>query len=1010
MSTDSISNGPKTEANEQYIFRDAEFEDENFHAATFVTQYRRVSYSLESLKEQLLLYSEALKQELFLIINRDYKDFITITTKLDGLDTRLEFMKTPLIDLRTHLTSLHEAVLSSIQSMQDKMRLRVEVSNRRKMIENFLMCLDTIETTKSVLGGVYTANLSAPGASDTNTSLTTSTKRDKLRRLVVKKATIDGGSEQGISPPPSSTAGPSPFSPLSSILDGDLFACSEYERAAHSLRGVQRCLLVLSSLNLPGGEMSSRNRNKTAARERASSSVGTSSKLSWSDRRVQQLHRTIETQSAALSEQLVKKLTAQLQNIFTSAVYAVPSDQSTTSANSTSGSGSGGTQSLSKTQRQIAHCLRALITLRQGHEAEKVLRSTVIDPFIKPLLTQGKIDGERGRGSYSGLHGSLCIIVDAVQRNLKPLLSIAEDVLEHSVFTQSPDATDGRSSKVTGTDQDMAGAGAGVDLIINSILVPVMQLLSQRFPMMCSIGIPNILSACYRAVEQFKQSLAIVVQSEKSATVAKRMACHPSVCAFSSQWKLDIYLQLRRNEIFVRLDKASDFALKSATKKGSRGSLLDYLYQSESIKASSGSGGSSGDSAANCGVGESKLDDKADKPHSSTSGEAAVAQTLLTTELEAVTDTITKDLVALAAISGVASFEAPIYFVFAVESMTCLHESVSLRPITDQFLAILLRIFVRLEAHVAVLCSITTPSFDKAALEAMRNFASSPTSTPAVKSRGAVTPSKGVASAAIAGGCTAGGDITSLGGLPATTLQDLVMTTRDMLLFRHWVTGPLAKRSIEMVLSSQAEIAGDRSSRDSIVAAIERCFTSVTERLATAQTAVWDRTATLLTTECRKGLLSAVKAIAGRYRMTNKPPPDSPSPYVESTLRPLRDMMKTHQEYLNALDDNWRFQWQLHVVEAVTLTFCEQVRLLMETVRQMDSALLRRSKMRTTAAASSNTGMGDSQKISLQLTLDVEAYGAQVKGFGINPTDLPSYVELTALITPSASEDATEQK
>lgn len=50
--------------------------------ATFVSQYRRVSYSLESLKEQLLLYSEALKQQLFVIINRDYKDFITITTKV----------------------------------------------------------------------------------------------------------------------------------------------------------------------------------------------------------------------------------------------------------------------------------------------------------------------------------------------------------------------------------------------------------------------------------------------------------------------------------------------------------------------------------------------------------------------------------------------------------------------------------------------------------------------------------------------------------------------------------------------------------------------------------------------------------------------------------------------------------------------------------------------------------------------------------------------------------------
>jgi hypothetical protein len=56
-------------------------EDENFHAASFVAKYRRVT-SLESLRDQLRLYCDALKQQLYGIINRDYKDFITIATKV----------------------------------------------------------------------------------------------------------------------------------------------------------------------------------------------------------------------------------------------------------------------------------------------------------------------------------------------------------------------------------------------------------------------------------------------------------------------------------------------------------------------------------------------------------------------------------------------------------------------------------------------------------------------------------------------------------------------------------------------------------------------------------------------------------------------------------------------------------------------------------------------------------------------------------------------------------------
>ena len=66
----------------EFIFQETEFEDENFHPASFVAKYRRVS-SLESLRDQLRQYSESLKQQLYDIINSNYKDFITIATKVN---------------------------------------------------------------------------------------------------------------------------------------------------------------------------------------------------------------------------------------------------------------------------------------------------------------------------------------------------------------------------------------------------------------------------------------------------------------------------------------------------------------------------------------------------------------------------------------------------------------------------------------------------------------------------------------------------------------------------------------------------------------------------------------------------------------------------------------------------------------------------------------------------------------------------------------------------------------
>jgi hypothetical protein len=66
---------------DELLFRDSDFDDDNFDDAEFVSKYRRV-ITLESLREQLVIYSNLVKKDLYSIINRDYKDFITISTKV----------------------------------------------------------------------------------------------------------------------------------------------------------------------------------------------------------------------------------------------------------------------------------------------------------------------------------------------------------------------------------------------------------------------------------------------------------------------------------------------------------------------------------------------------------------------------------------------------------------------------------------------------------------------------------------------------------------------------------------------------------------------------------------------------------------------------------------------------------------------------------------------------------------------------------------------------------------
>jgi Domain of unknown function (DUF3510) len=94
------------------------------------------------------------------------------------------------------------------------------------------------------------------------------------------------------------------------------------------------------------------------------------------------------------------------------------------------------------------------------------------------------------------------------------------------------------------------------------------------------------------------------------------------------------------------------------------------------------------------------------------------------------------------------------------------------------------------------------------------------------------------------------------------------------------------------------------------------------------------------------------------------------------------------------------YRWEVVVLEDVTAEYLMQVQALMETVRQMDLALKRRSKHN---AAPTGTNMSDSDKISLQLHLDVKAYTEAVSALSplSGAAPVPSFTSLLAEVAPA---------
>jgi hypothetical protein len=64
-------------------------------------------------------------------------------------------------------------------------------------------------------------------------------------------------------------------------------------------------------------------------------------------------------------------------------------------------------------------------------------------------------------------------------------------------------------------------------------------------------------------------------------------------------------------------------------------------------------------------------------------------------------------------------------------------------------------------------------------------------------------------------------------------------------------------------------------------------FLQQSNKLRLTRSTVWLQLSALLCTECKKALSAVKSAVVSKYRMTNKPAPETPSAYVETILQPV---------------------------------------------------------------------------------------------------------------------------
>ena len=113
-----------------YCFNIQELSTPTFDPVTFVKKTSE-HVSLEALKVDLERCHKKVEEDLLALINRDYTDFVEISTNLEGMDEKLKKVTIPLENVKTRGYHLLENTKNIFKKLNELIN-RIEIVQREK--------------------------------------------------------------------------------------------------------------------------------------------------------------------------------------------------------------------------------------------------------------------------------------------------------------------------------------------------------------------------------------------------------------------------------------------------------------------------------------------------------------------------------------------------------------------------------------------------------------------------------------------------------------------------------------------------------------------------------------------------------------------------------------------------------------------------------------------------------------------------------------------------------------
>ncbi|CAI9177506.1 unnamed protein product [Rangifer tarandus platyrhynchus] len=155
----NLPKGPDT-----LCFDKDEFMKEDFDVDHFVSDCRK-RVQLEALRDDLELYYKLLKTAMVELINKDYADFVNLSTNLVGMDKALNQLSVPLGQLREEVLSLRSSVSEGIRAVDERMSKQEDIRKKKICVLRLIQVIRSVEKIEKILNSQHPKETSALEAS-----------------------------------------------------------------------------------------------------------------------------------------------------------------------------------------------------------------------------------------------------------------------------------------------------------------------------------------------------------------------------------------------------------------------------------------------------------------------------------------------------------------------------------------------------------------------------------------------------------------------------------------------------------------------------------------------------------------------------------------------------------------------------------------------------------------------------------------------------------------------------